>query len=546
MKHEKANASISLPIWGVALVLAALLYLMYSSSFTFEYLMMDEVDKIGRSRNLLDLAYRNYFRNGRFLHGIYKALVFNFAGYDPLKVQFVRFVNFASIAVVALLLFRFLRLQSKNIALAFFTILFFFSQLPFQGAVGYGLHNMTQDLPSLLLSLLAFYLHFYWFPKRKAPKWIAYGAVFVIFMAAMQSTQTHAYFAMVPLSFLVLTEGKERKQQILSFFTLALASLILSALVYKLGLEILHGLGKHGYGRAERAVAALTTSPLKVLLMALNPATYWSAFKVWTYPYPFHYTLPLGDLKQNLAMTVMAAWGCLTGAALGRELFTSPPGEKREVLLKWFWVLVCLGFGALMIIADTPLKIRDHRPHFTMTFVGVCIFMGAYALQVLSSSYRIFRTAFLKGIGILLVVLTAFGAQSGLQRGIVDRRQDELDFIRTELSAKSPDEYKKIVVVKSSSNQCITEPCGIWFGRILRRSHASSKGMHKYALHTLGIPPESKEILYVKRRPEQVAEDELIIDWTKYVRAHEWHRNYLRKGRRSSRFMTRARIYNWN
>jgi len=130
---------------------------------------------------------------------------------------------------------------------------------------------------------------------------------------------------------------------------------------------------------------------------------------------------------------------------------------------------VCLGFGALIIIADDPLKVIDHRPHITMTFVGVCIFMGAYALQVLSSSYRIFRTAFLKGLGILLVVLTAFGAQSGLQRGIVDLRQDELDFIRTELSAKSPKEYKKIVVVLPSSNLCITEPCNKWFGEISKR-----------------------------------------------------------------------------
>ena len=36
-------------------------------------------------------------------------------------------------------------------------------------------------------------------------------------MLAMQSTQTYAYFAVVPLSFLILTEWKNRQKQIITF-----------------------------------------------------------------------------------------------------------------------------------------------------------------------------------------------------------------------------------------------------------------------------------------------------------------------------------------
>ena len=188
-----------------------------------------------------------------------------------------------------------------------------------------------------------------------------------------------------------------------------------------------------------------------------------------------------------------------------KELSICQKEEKPHFFLKWFYAILCLGFGALFIIADSPFEVIDHRPHITVTFVGVCIFTGAYALQVLGSSYKILKTGLAKGIGIVLVVLTAFGAQSSFLRGLVDIRQDHIDFIRTELSSKNPEDYRKIIVVLPSSNTCLTEPCNVWFGLIIHESdsHQYGKGRYKYALWTLGISPKYKEIVFVKNHPKQ-------------------------------------------
>jgi len=507
MNNEKTNLQNSIPSWLALSALFVVFYLMYAPSFTFDYLMNDELYNVGLDRNPLRHAIGQFFFSGRYLWGIFNALVFNYAGYDTIKIQFVRFLNFASLAAIALLLFRFLYQQSKNIYLSFFTILFFVSQLSFQWLAGYSFRFVSISQPSMWLSLCAFYLHFYFFPKHKIQKWIGYGSVFSIFMIAMQSSQTFAYFAMVPLSFLALTEGKQRKRQIFEFFVLAIISFVLSVFLYKLIMEI---------------------GPERGFMIY---ATYWSAFEVWTYPYPFHYTFPLGAFKKIAAKAVMGLWFVTGLSAMLTEFSACKKGERIQVMLKWFWALMCLGFGALMIIAESPLKVAWVRPHMTMIFVGVCIFIGAYAIQTLSSRCTMLRTNVSKGLGAFLIIFMAFGAQSGLSRGLVDSRQDQLDFIRTELFSKWPSQYEKIVVVASSQpSVCMTEPCSGKMGSVINsKYHETSEGRYRYALNTLGIAPESKDILFLDRYPKQVADNELVIDWGKFVKARRRHRDYLRQ-----------------
>ena len=191
--------------------------------------------------------------------------------------------------------------------------------------MGYSLQLISNSQPSMWLSLLAFYLHFYFFPKRKIRPWLAYGTTFFIFMAAMQSTQTYAYFCMVPLSFLVLTEANRSKGQIHIFFAIALTSFILSILLFKISSEISQ---REVYGLGARGMEALTISPLKILYKALNPKAYWSAFKLWTYPFPFHYTLPMGSLKKYIAAGAMVVWLGLAVSAFVKELSTCHKEEK--------------------------------------------------------------------------------------------------------------------------------------------------------------------------------------------------------------------------
>ena len=272
MTKKNTNSSISLPTWGVSFLLLVALYLMYAPSFTLDYLMNDELHWVGKHIDPLKAFFSNFYSFGRSLFGIYHSFTYRFTDYDPIKIQFVRFVNFTSLAAIGLVLFHFLRLRSKSIYLSFFTILFLFSQLSFQGLIGYSVQVISNSQPSMWLSLCAFYLHFYFFPKRQFQKWIAYATIFIIFMVAMQSTQTYAYFAMVPLSFLVLTEDKKHNQRILIFLTLALTSFILSTVLYKVGLEISN---RDAYKLGEEGLTALTSSPLKVLFTAINPIKYW-------------------------------------------------------------------------------------------------------------------------------------------------------------------------------------------------------------------------------------------------------------------------------
>jgi hypothetical protein len=92
---------------GIALV--CVLYLMYSPAFLADYLMNDEWGYIG-SRDSLREAVRNaFFVLGRSLFGVYSTLVYRFVGYDPFRIQVVRFLNFASFAAIAIFLFAFLR-----------------------------------------------------------------------------------------------------------------------------------------------------------------------------------------------------------------------------------------------------------------------------------------------------------------------------------------------------------------------------------------------------------------------------------------------------
>ena len=526
MKNKNYHNSISVSHWSFSLLLLAILFLMYSSSFNFDYLMNDELNFVGKNLNPKGEFVNNFITYGRALFGIYTSLIYDFAEYNPVKIQFIRFLNFLSLSGIALFLFQFLLKKSRNIYLSFFIILFFFSQPAFQGLIGYSVQVIANSQPAMWLSLCAFYLYFYLFAKFNINKFAICSIVFLIFILAMQSTQTYAYFAMVPLSFLILKEWKNRQKQIITFLTLALGSLVFSTLLYKISLAIFP---RKGYGLGKSSMAALTSSPFKVLLAALNPQKYWSSFKIWNYPYPFHNTFPFDDKwKITMAMIVMFVWFTIIITALITEYYKSQKTERNNILLKWICSLICLGFGAFFLIADSPIQVANHRPHMTITFVGVYIFIGAYALQILASSYNFFNRTITKGISIFLVVFTALGAQANVSKGIVNIKQDQIDFIRTELFNKSPQEYTKILVILPLSNVCVSEPCAPWFGQVIHEGwHATRPGRYRYALATLGISPESKEIVFLKKYPEQIAEQELIIDWNKYVIARQQYLNNL-------------------
>jgi len=503
----------------MSLCLIAVLYLMYSPAFTTDYLMNDEMHLIGTHRDLLREVQFQFFAYGRGLWGALNWAAYEFAGYQTWRWQLVRFVSFLSMALVGVWLFRFLSNISKRPVFAFFVVLFFFSQPSFQGISGYSFGVIAGTVPAIWLSLLAFYLYFQVFPNRGVNNIFAGCAVFGLLVAASQATQTYAYFAMVPASYLILADVVRRRRTLV-FLSAAALSFGVSAFVYKVGADHWSRLGHDAYPLGTEGIDALASSPLEVIRNAATPATYWSAFRIWTYPYPFHDTPPMETAtKTAAALAIMSAFALLLGAALLIELVRCRRGERRGLLAKWALALCCLAFGAVFIVADSPLEVAQHRPHIVLTFIGICVFTGAYALRTISSAVPIVRSAAARGIGVALVAATAFGAQADFSRNLILPRKDELDFIRTELSRRNPRRFDSIVVVLPDSKPCLSEPCERWFGTLPHSNwHTSAAGRYRYAMSTLGISPESKSIEFVRRRPSTIPESTLVIDWRRYVR----------------------------
>jgi hypothetical protein len=314
------------------------------------------------------------------------------------------------------------------------------------------------------------------------------------------------------------------------FLLIAGGVFLCSTIIYKVGLEYWHTLGREGYSLGEQGLATIAQEPLQVLWRVVNPLAYWSAFKLWTYPFPFHYMPPLWTAERLLAYVVLAGWLGIVLAAVTSEIQANRQ-QWPQVLLKWLSVAVCLGFGALFLIADSPLEAKEHRPHLTMTFSGVVIFSGAYSLQVLGQRYRVLSSSFCKASAIILVVMIAFGAQAGVLRGVVHNRLLQLEFIRTELMAKDPATYTNvIVVVPEWQGGCLTEPCDIWLGQMMDGIRDLSRpGVYRYALTTNGIGVADKQISVVKQVPDSVPADAVLIDWNKFIEARKRHAEFLRQ-----------------
>jgi len=504
--------------WLPAMGLAGTLYLMYSSVFLTDYLMNDEWQLIGSRSSLVQSAREAFFFWGRGLFGIYCTLVYRFVGYDPFRVQIIRFVNFASLVTIALLLFLFLAKKARNVWLSFFVILFLYSTGSLQEAMAYSLQLISNMQPAMWLSLAAFYIYFC-VDERRLAKPLRLGASFLFLIAAMQSTQTFAFFAMVPLTYIALSDWKNQRRKIIEFIVVAVLVLIVSTLTYKVALNYLHTHGRQGYPLAEGSIDTAGQHPLEVLFHAVNPFAYWSAFEIWSYPFPFHFVPPIKNWRIGTAMCVMGSWTLLLLGTIIIEAREGTIQERIEVFGKWLAVFVCIGLDAVFIVADSPLATIEHRPHMVLTFAGIAIFAAAYCLQVIAARYPALGGKLFKTAGILFVAIVAMGAQAGTLRGYVDNRMQLLNFIRTEVMSKDPSSYRNIIVVVPDSGP---EPRGVWRGHpIQRQMHMTREGAYRYVLAAMGIEPESKKITFVSDKPGEIPADSLLIDWQKYVAARQ-------------------------
>lgn len=522
MKTEAQQSALSGIGWLSIVALLISLYFMYSSTFLSDYLMNDEWAQTGvETPNAVDAIKSNYFAYGRGLFGLYQKIVYDYAGIDTGHIQFIRFISFASFAIIAAVLAGFLESTGRSAYFAFFTVLFFLSQAPFQGLMGYSLQLISNTLPAIWLSLLSFYLFFFVLERTRLPMWVQAAIVFVILMLAMQSTQAYAFFATIPVAYLTLFDWRNRKPRILHFLIIMLGVLIVSAFLYQAGLKSLHAQGEHGYGLGEAGFQSLSQDPPAVFSTALNPVAYWSAFQLWTFPFPFHNIHPLGLPRKELAaILVMLLWLALILGAVLVEIKEAPPQDKREVIFKWLVLAFLFGIAAIFIVADSPTEIIDHRPHVLLTFVGLVIFTAAYALRVISTRIRFLQSDFAKVLAGAIVLYIALGAQAGVLRNVVYNHVEQLSFMRSQMLAKDPSSYDKVIVVLPEWYGCVREPCGPWFGEVTEDlGHLSHVAAYHYALATIGGDEPFKKFTFRQKIPSQVPHNAVVIDWNKYVDA---------------------------
>ena len=532
MKNTDEVENYSENRWIPASALFVALYFMYASTFLTDYVMNDEWAHLGSHiKNLYLLILRFTIFNNRPLFGIANALVFEFVGFNLFRIQFIRFLNFLSLAGIALLLWYFLARRSRRPWFSFFVILFLFSQRSILGLQGYSLVFFAEATPAIWLNFLAFFLYFFFFERHQISSMWQMLIIFLLFLMAMLFNQTYAFLAMIPLSYLSLTEWSHYKHRIFSFFGMAIAALIFASIIFRLSVWFNPEPKFNTYPLAQQAFAALSSHPLDVLRRALNPITYWNAFELWTYPFPFHNTLPLLiKTRKTGAKIMMLLWGVLIADTIILELKEQPPAKRGETLRKWLVVAIAMGFGMMFVLLDSPTKIIDHRPHMLLPLTGVIILTGAYAVQTLSARYKIFSNFLLNALGALLVLYIAFGAQSDLERGIVATRHAQLEFIRTMLTSRPPETFDKIIIVLPQETQiCLSEPCDPWFGQIVQsRWHLQRHGIYHYIFVSEGIMPGSKEIIFIDQPLTDVPPDAVVIDWNRFVAARKNLKNYLR------------------
>lgn len=520
MIKESRHPKITIPVWSLFILLASVIILMYSSSFTTDYLMNDEISIIGQKSDPMLVSIIDFFRTGRPFAGMFRTIVFNFTGLNPVRVQHIRFLNVCYIVFFGSVLMFFLWKRSRQPLFSFLIILFFISQLSIQAVAGYSLVLISFHL-AIWLSLGAFYLYFYRYSS--VSKTFLYIIVFLMFLVALHTFQVYAFFCMIPLSYYILSSKNLDIRRITVFIGLAFVGFLISFIIFRLAFRN-ESFGT--YFLVKDSFEGLQY-PLQVFVNAINPLTYWSAFKIWTYPYPFHNLAPLGKMKIIAAMIVMGLWLGLAASAFFAEWNGKNKKQKRQIIIKWIFVLICLLFCGIFILADSPVRIINHRAHLLLPFTGVVIFTAAYSLQILASRFRFMRNEIIKAAGIIFIIFTVFGAQRGLSQGIVDLRQNQLNFIRTEISAKPRTEIRDVIVFIPEPFRHISlrEPNEVWFGQFLSHpKRLAKKSLYIYAMHSLGMETGKRKVLIVYKRPESVPTDAVIVDWGKYIRAQQVHK----------------------
>jgi len=526
MTPKAARVAEALSRWRPDLILALVLLLVYAPAYTTEYLMQDELSRVGvRERDALEVGLKTFSSQGRFIAGYGVASAFEFAGHSPARIRLLRFLCVVGFALAAIAIRRFARRTWPDDGATTALVLVFFTQLPTQAAIGCGAVFLVAYLPAAALSLLALGLVHWEAAPRFLPPIARAAAAAVVLLLAMQANQSYAVCAVVPLLAPTLADWPAARRRTLTFLAACVAALVVSGLTYKAAMDQSR---ISGYAVGEAAVGALSDQPAAVVATALHPATYWSAFRLWSFPFPFDRTPDLGGAERTAALLVMGLWALLVAAAVGLEWRAAEPAGRRDVAFKWLAAFACLGLGAFPIVADSPLRAIEHRPHIPFVLMGVVLFVAAHALRVVAGVAPLIAGTTGRAAGLAVAAFFALGAQAGVHRNVATLHADRLAYVRQSLSIDSP--VQAIAVVLPRRNGCPAEPCNDWMGFLAPgKNHIRAANGYRYALATVhgADDPSTVPITVHTYKEAQAAawpEGTAVIDWDRYV-------------------LTRARVY---
>jgi hypothetical protein len=490
-------------------VLVPALFAMYAPCFLADYLVNDERSWIGRQTDPFTVAGNGLLHLGRPFAGVLRSLVFNFIGFDARRMMLARFVNWLSLALLASLLLGLLARRSGKPEALLLTLLFF-SQLGLMGLFGYSVVTFADAQPALWLSMLALYLHFDVFRGVGGRRWVERGLVWLLFTVALGFGQAYAFFALVPLTHLVLADGERLGPRVRAFLACAAASLLTAAVVVGLAFHTLHARGGVGHAGAERTLGLLGNDPLRFFAAWLNPFTCWSAFEIWTYP--LARAAPSELARFSAAAAVLVAW-------LGLVLFAVAVERRRkDAARQWLTLLPLLAFATFPMVADAP-EVVEHRPHLGIVLGGMVLVSGAHALRVLAAVFSAPLVRAGRAVLVAAVVLIAVGAGRSFRRAIVDLRAAELAFLRQQLAGSTP---RRVLVVEPRCSErriCLATPCGAWSGALICGAEYDDAARYRYALARRGGPPPPRELelVFVASPPAAPPPGDVVVDWNQFV-----------------------------
>lgn len=512
-------APIAISEGAAAYLIVAVIFLTYAPVFLSDYLAFDELWYLGKSVSPIANAIDYFWAYGRSVYGFVEALAYRWIRYDPDRVQFVRFANLALYTIYAVLLHRLLLRTTGRPTIALLTVLTLFAVPSVQALAGYSVQLSLNAHPAIFLSLASALVHFS-LPENGARAWAGWILVFALCMLSFQATQSYAFISIVPVICLILSDWDRYRVKAWTYTLILIAALGFSALLLMVSVSLQERLGHAVYRLGESISQAVIAHPAEVTMRAVNPLTYWTAFKVHFFAYPLDHVPDQGPHgRAALALVMMGLWlGLMSAAAaIDFKVMASP----KRFAQKWITWLVLIGMTGIWIVIDRPLAswTTEQRPHISLNLAVAAVVSGGFAAAKVASVASPVILAWSRRLIALCVIFLLLSAQASVYGRFARDKSDELTFVKTELAAKLTASTNLIYVAIPETSICLSEPCGPWFAGPAHNSpfHWQRRGLYRYALVSLGYKPGAFTIEFVEDLPRELDAESVSIDWTPFA-----------------------------